>query len=243
MKRLIEDVRYFMEAGGAAAGKLEIAKTKVGIAKEYAEKLFKSNGRTLEEEVPNFDANYNIAQKLAKGGYAMRKDMPVIDNRDIKLLQKRLSSGTIDINRPFADNTVPNDPFPQGLDTQTGKEWVTGGLAKNDGDAKDDVVKVKMKSVAVGQLKPIQKQIYFDKSIKNVAKFGAKGTIDFSKSKNNYYVISSDNRIIDGHHRFLSAVLVDPGIKVTALEIDMPIRKLLPMTLAYTDAIGNVRNA
>lgn len=243
MKRLIEDVRYFMEAGGASAGKLEIAKTKVGIAKEYAEKLFKSNGRTLEEEVPNFDANYNIAQKLAKGGYAMRKDMPVIDNRDIRLLQKRLSSGTIDINRPFADNTVPNDPFPQGLDTQTGKEWVTGGLAKNDGDAKDDIVKVKMKSVAVGQLKPIQKQIYFDKSIKNVAQFGAKGTIDFSKSKNNYYVISSDNRIIDGHHRFLSAVLVDPGIKVTALEIDMPIRKLLPMTLAYTDAIGNVRNA
>ena len=137
MKRLIEDVRYFMEAGGAAAGKLEIAKTKVGIAKQYAEKLFKSNGRTLEEEVPNFDANYNIAQKLAKGGYAMRKDMPVIDNRDIRLLQKRLSSGTIDISRPFADNTVPNDPFPQGLDTQTGKEWVTGGLAKNDGDAKD----------------------------------------------------------------------------------------------------------
>ena len=87
MKRLIEDVRYFMEAGGVD-GKLEIAKTKVGIAKEYAEKLFKSNGRTLEEEVPNFDANYNIAQKLAKGGYAMRKDMPVIDNRDIRLLQK-----------------------------------------------------------------------------------------------------------------------------------------------------------
>ena len=76
-----------------------------------------------------------------------------------------------------------------------------------------------------------------------MAQFGAKGTIDFSKSKNNYYVISSDNRIIDGHHRFLSAVLVDPGIKVSALEIDMPIRKLLPMTLAYTDAIGNVRNA
>ena len=241
MRHLIEDIRYFMEAGGASAGTMEIAKTKVNVAKEYAEKLMDSNGRKLEEEVPNFDANYKIAQRLAKGGFAKRKDMPVIDNRDIKLLQQRLKKGSIDINRPFADNEVPNDPFPQGLDTQKGKEWITGGL--KDGDLKDDIVKVKMKSVAVGSLKPIQSQIYFDKSIKNVAQYGAKGTIDFSKSKNNYYVVSSDNRIIDGHHRFLSAVLVDPGIKVTALEINMPINKLLPMTLAYTDAIGNVRNA
>ena len=118
----------------------------------------------------------------------------------------------------------------------------SGGLAKNDGDAKDDIVDVKIKRVAVGNLKPIQSQIYFDKSIKNVATHGAKGTKDFSASKSNFYVVSSDNRIIDGHHRFLSAVLVDPSIQVTALEIDLPIKELLPLTLAYTDAIGNVRN-
>ena len=111
-----------------------------------------------------------------------------------------------------------------------------------DGDNKDDIVKVALKSVAVGNLKPIQSQIYFDKSIRNVAQFGAKGTRDFSASKNNFYVVSSDNRIIDGHHRFLSAVLVDPKMKVTALEIDLPISKLLPLTLSYTDAIGNIRN-
>lgn len=241
MRTLIEDIRYFMEAGGAKAGTMEIVKTRVNIAKEYAEKLMDSKGRKLEEEVPNFDANYKIAQRLAKGGFARRKDMPVIDNRDIKLLQQRLKKGSIDINRPFADNEVPNDPFPQGLNPQIGKDWITGGL--RDGDPKDDIVKVQMKSVAVGNLKPIQSQIYFDKSIKNVAQFGAEGTRDFSKSKKNFYVVSSDDRIIDGHHRFLSAVLVDPGIKVTALEINMPINKLLPMTLAYTDAIGNVRNA
>ena len=43
-------------------------------------------------------------------------------------------------------------------------------------------------------------------------------------------------------HRFLSAVLVDPRINVTCLEIDLLINELLPMTLAYSDAIGNVRN-
>jgi len=226
--------------GGAAAGKLELIRTNFEKAKQYVEKMYPDFD--IEKEIPNFKKNYEIAQKLAKGGFAQRKDMPVIDNRDIKLLQKRLKSGAIDIARPFADNEVPDDPFPQGLDKTIGKKWVSGGLAKNDGNAKDDIVDVKIKQVAVGNLKPIQSQIYFDKSIKNVASFGAQGTKDFSASKNNFYVISSDNRIIDGHHRFLSAVLVDPKIKVTALEIDLPIKDLLPLTLSYTDAIGNVRN-
>ena len=226
--------------GGAAAGKLELIRTNFAKAKQYVEKMYPDFD--IEKEIPNFKKNYKYAQTLAKGGFAQRKDMPVIDNRDIKLLQKRLKAGAIDIARPFADNEVPDDPFPQGLDKTTGKKWVSGGLQKNDGDAKDDIVDVKIKSVAVGNLKPIQSQIYFDKSIRNVAEFGAKGTKDFSASKSNFYVVSSDNRIIDGHHRFLSAVLVDPKIKVTALEIDLPINQLLPLTLAYTDAIGNVRN-
>ena len=54
--------------------------------------------------------------------------------------------------------------------------------------------------------------------------------------------IKKDNRIIDGHHRFLTTVLINPKIKVNCLKIDLPIRELLPLTLAYTDAIGNVRN-
>ena len=234
-------LRFITECkGGAAAFKLELIKTSFVKAKQYVEKKYPDFD--IEKEIPNFQKNYEYAQKLARGGFAQRKDMPVIDNRDIKLLQKRLKKGAIDIARPFADNEVPDDPFPQGLDKTIGKKWVSGGLAKNDGNAKDDIVDVKIKQVAVGNLKPIQSQIYFDKSIKNVASFGAQGTKDFSASKSNFYVISSDNRIIDGHHRFLSAVLVDPKMKVTALEIDLPIKDLLPLTLSYTDEIGNTRN-
>ena len=95
----------------------------------------------------------------------------------------------------------------QGLSGDQAKQWVSGGLAKNDGDAKDDIVNVKLKSVAVGKLVFIQEQIYFDKSIRNVSEFGVKGTKDFAKSKNNFYIVSKDNRIIDGHHRFLSVYI------------------------------------
>ena len=216
--------RYITEGkGGAEAGKMELIKTDEKKAYEYAKKLFDKKGFDIDKEIPNFDRNYKLAKKLARMGFAQRKDMPVIA-------------------RPFAKNEVPDDPFPQGLDKETGKKWVSGGLAKNDGDRDDDKVDVKIKKISVGKLKPIQSQIYFDKSIKNVSKFGAKGTRDFSASKNNFYVVSKDDRIIDGHHRFLSAVLLDPAIQVTALEIDLPIKDLLPLTLAYTDAIGNVRN-
>ena len=240
MRTLVEDTRRIMEAGGAKAGTMEVASTKVNVARQYGEKIMKDNGRELDKEIPFFDKNYNFAQKQAKQGFAKRKEMPVIDNKDIKLLQGRLKKGMIDIAAPFADNEVPNDPFPQGLDTTLGKKWLEGGL--RDGVKDDDIVNVRITKLPVGKLLPIQRQIYFDKSIRNVAQHGAEGTKSFSASKSNFYVISKDNRIIDGHHRYLSAVLVDPKITVTCLEIDLPINELLPMTLAYTDAIGNMRN-
>ena len=228
--------------GGAEAGKLEVLSTSLNIARSFAEKKFSANGFELDKELPNFDKNYTLAQRQAKLGFAKRKDMPVIDNRDVKLLQKRLSSGSIDINEPFAKNELPDDPYPQGLDQKTGKVWVSSGLAKADGDPKDDVVKVSNDRIAVGNLKPIQAQIYFDKSIKKVSQDGVDSSLEFLTSKNNNFVVSKDNRIIDGHHRFLTTVLINPKIKVNCLKIDLPIKELLPLTLAYTDAIGNVRN-
>ena len=228
--------------GGAEAGKLEILSTSLNIARSFAEKKFSANGFELDKELPDFDKNYTLAQRSAKLGFAQRKDMPVIDNRDVNLLQKRLSSGSIDINKPFAKNELPDDPYPQGLDQKTGKVWVSSGLAKADGDPKDDVVKVSNEKIAVGNLKPIQAQIYFDKSIKKVSKDGVETSKNFLTSKFNNFIVSKDNRIIDGHHRFLTTVLINPKIKVNCMKIDLPIKDLLPLTLAYTDAIGNIRN-
>ena len=78
-------------------------------------------------------------------GSTKRKDMPVINNKDVRLLQKRLQAGAIDVSKPFVKNDVVDDPYPQGLSGDQAKQWVSGGLAKNDGDAKDDIVNVKLK--------------------------------------------------------------------------------------------------
>jgi len=64
----------------------------------------------------------------------------------------------------------------------------------------------------------------------------------FMTGKNNVFIMSKDLYIIDGHHRFLSGVLLDPNMQINALIIDLPIAKLLPLTLSYSDAVGNKRN-
>lgn len=236
--------RDYLREAGAGAGKLELVKTDVKTARAFAETVFKKNGRNLDDEIPNFDKNYLIAQKAASGGKTLRKDMPVVDEKDVKHLQRVLSNGDIDLRAPFANKEDEKDPFPKGLDrnSKKAKEWLTNGLKSHDGSSDDDKVKAKIEMVTIKDLKPIQKQIYFDKSITAIAESGVENSIKFLSEKTTF-VDSSDRRIIDGHHRFLSGLLIDPNMKVHALTIDLAISKLLPLILSFSDAVGNKRNA
>jgi hypothetical protein len=231
--------KYLLEAG-EAAGKMELVKTPVEKAREFAEKKMKENGRELDKEIPDFDSNYQKVQKTAeKYGKTKRKDMPVIEDYQVKQFQKRLKAGVIDVDKPFSEKTPQSNPFPEGLTGKEAEFFLQAGIKLHDGD-KDDKVKTSMKKVKVKDLKPIQKQIYFDKSMSAIAEFGAKGTKDFLPTSP--FIASSDLAIIDGHHRWLSGNLLDPEMTVTVLVIDMPIKDLLPLTKAYGDAIGNKRN-
>lgn len=229
---------------GQAAGSLELISTSLAKAKAFATKQFSKFGRNFDDELPNFDDNYKLVQKSANTGKTKRKDMPVIEDEDVKLLQTRLSKGYIDISAPYAKNTNPSNPFPKGLSGKQAERWLKNGLKQHDkaDSDSDDIVNVKRGNIIIKKLKPIQKQIYFDISITATAEFGgAKGSATFIKK--NTFIISADNYIIDGHHRYLSAMLIDPNMTVPVLSIDLPLSKLLPLTLSYGDAIGNKRNA
>lgn len=241
MKTLSEYVfEHLILEAGAEAGKLELVKTKLQVAKDHATLTFGNYDRELVTELPNFDKNYEFAKSKASIGKTQRKDMPVIDDVDVKLFQQRLLDGNIDISQPFKNDKVAKNPFPEGLTKAMADEWLTNGLKIYDGHETDDVVKVQIKSISVGDLKPIQKQIYFDKSIESIARWGIKGAEAFMSTTT--FICSTDNFIIDGHHRFLSCILINPKMKVNCLVIDLPISKLLPLSLSYGDAIGNKRN-
>lgn len=229
----------FIAEAGQTAGKMELIKTPVDKARSYAESIFKDP--TLDLEIPNFDKNYVFAQRQAGIGRTQRRDMPVIDENDVKVFQQRLERGYIDLSTPFSKNTSESNPFPDGLRGKQAKSYLSAGLEIHDGDKNDDRVKVTNPSVQVGKLKPIQKQIYYDKSINPIAENGVKNSTTFFVNKT-FFIISSDNFIIDGHHRYLGAMLIDPKMKVQTVMIDLPIQILLPMSLSYGDAIGNKRN-
>ena len=226
-------IREMIVEAGQAAGSLEIAKTSVDKAVEFVKKI------GLYDDIQDFEKNYLYTQKLANLGKTQRKNMPVIDDPDIKTFQKRLKLGTLDINKPFAPETSDNNPWPEGLSGWDAQEFVKNGF--KDGSKKDDVIGVSIRQVVVGKLKPIQKQIYLSKSAGQTKKSGVETTRKFLTSKT-FFVASGDNFIIDGHHRWLSAILIDPNMKVNVLSIDLPINKLLPLANAYGDAIGNKRN-
>jgi hypothetical protein len=234
----------FLNEAGAAAGKLELVKTNVDDAYAYAKSLFEKNGRDIDEELPHFKENYIIAQKQAGTGRTKRKDMPVIDAKDVKDFQRRLLAGKLDVRLPHDkhDITSSDDPFPEGLSGEEAKHFLEAGIKIHDGSKPDDKVNVNNTKITVGSLSPIQKQIYFDKSIAQIAKAGVENSKKFLTGGKTTFVTSSDQRIVDGHHRYLSGLLIDPTMKVNAISIDLPITKLLPLSLAYGDARGNKRN-
>jgi hypothetical protein len=195
-------------------------------------------GFDILSEIPDYKERFHHLQSMSKHGHTQRKDMPVIDSSDVKELQARLKSGSIDVHTPFLHT---GDPFPSGLSKKDADDWVTNGL--RDGEMKDDVVNVGMKKVSAGKLFPIQQQIYMTKVLDVIAKFGVQKSEAFVFGGPAIFVCSSNHYIIDGHHRWAQALILNPKKSVNCLVIDLPINKLLPMTLTYGDAIGNKRNA
>ena len=217
--------------GGQAAGNMELDKITLPEAEAYLKKIGLN--------IPDFPKHLAMAKKLTALGRTQRKDMPVINDDDVKEFQTRLKKGNLDIHKPFSKNTNEADPFPHGLSGFDAEEFLTNGL--KDGSKNDDVIGVTIKQIAVKDLKPIQKQIYFDKSMNACAKDGIEKSKQWLSSKT-FFITSSDNFIIDGHHRWMSGMLISPDIQVNCLSVDLSISKLLPMAIAYGDAIGNKRN-
>lgn len=229
-------IETLLNEAGQDSGHMELVSITLEDAKEFCEKL----AFNVEKEIPNFDRNFKLAQSLASLGKTQRHDMPVIDDPQVKEFQQRLKNGNLDIFKPFSATTTQTNPFPQGLSGFEADDFLKRGLS--DGSLTDDKIKVSIKQKSVKSLKPIQRQIYFDKAFGATIKTGVQGTLKWLKAET-FFITSDDNFIIDGHHRWLSGLLVDPNIYVNCLSIGLPIKDLLPLSIAYGDAIGNARNA
>ena len=232
----LKNLLQLLEAGGEKAGEIEIVETKASIAKRFLMNLIKDSDG-FDSFLESFEYNYDRARELASEGYAKRIDMPVIDIEQINGLQMKLEKGMLDA--VDGETNVFHKAFPNGLSGAQAEEWLVQGL--HDGYETDDIISTSLEQLEAGSLTPIQEQIYFDKAVKKLIEYGVDDTVEFLQN-DSMIIVSKDGYILDGHHRWLTAMLIDHTLEIQAMVIGVEKDKLIKLLNAFSDAIGNERN-
>lgn len=133
------------------------------------------------------------------------------------------------VNEELPTKEIDPSKFPNPLVNTKG--FLKKGLG--DGDKEDDIVKTKPVQISVSKLKPSQDAIYLGKVL-GMAINGIEGG-DLGA------VISKDNYILDGHHRYAATTLNNPSAKVGGIQSDLMIGDLVPVLRAVGDAMKNKR--
>lgn len=120
------------------------------------------------------------------------------------------------------DDTVLNTDKPIPLSQVAGKKdganaAIGGGV--EDGDKQDDAVAGKAANIPVGQLKPAQTEIIVNKAVAFALGYLNTGQPDLDDME---AIVSNDNYIMDGHHRWAARFLIDPKASVKVTAIDLP---------------------
>lgn len=120
-----------------------------------------------------------------------------------------------------------------GVDPQIAKFLVESGLG--DGNAQDDVIPVGKADIAAGRLKPSQTSMVLDKSL-GMALAMLLGKMPLGGDLG--AIISKDNHILDGHHRWSAAILAGgPKTSVGGYKADLPGEELIKVLNIITKGV------
>ena len=225
---------YFSSKTAKGSWNVDVSRTPLDRARQYAEQRLARAGKDLYELWPDFDENYTmLRRKLSQALDIPRIQMPVIEPEDMAKFHEKLNQGKIDIFAPWAKGEFFAPSSFASKDEAD--EWVE--LGWQDGDPTGDVINAKWSSVAAGKLKPTQSQIWFDKVVEGLVEFGpirsGSPVLDLT------IIVSKEGYILDGHHRFAGTVLANPSLRLSALYIPLDIDTLLAIGRAYGASQGN----
>ena len=134
------------------------------------------------------------------------------------------------LNEDLPTDEVDKNKFPNPA-TKNDPSFFKKG--KEDGDFSDDVVDTKKAQIPANRLKPSQDAVYLGKALGLAIGGVSGGDLDA--------IISKDNRILDGHHRWAATMFTDPSTKIGGSKADMKIGDLVPVLRQAGDALGNKR--
>jgi hypothetical protein len=132
----------------------------------------------------------------------------------------------------ITEKAVDTDEFPFVKGKQLSSKFLTKG--QRDGSANDDKVSAKQVTLKAEELQPSQSAIFTGKSV-GMAVTGMNGG-DLKA------IISKDNAILDGHHRWLATMLNGANGKsnpVSGVKVDINIGDLIPVLRSVGNALGN----
>ena len=152
-------------------------------------------------------AAIRLASALPKGSFERRNLLNLLKKADLTVTE-----GDIDKAKTLS-----------GVDPQIAKYLVDSGL--QDGDKSDDLIRVSKASIAAGNLKPSQTSMVLEKSL-GMALAMLLGKMPLGGDLG--AIISKDNHILDGHHRWSAAILAGgPGTNVGGYKADLPGKELI----------------
>lgn len=219
--------------GESGTDVLNVAQVPVEKARALMAAVLSKYGRDINDALPDFDDNYKLVQKqMGKAFEIPRESMPVIRQINLQDFDRRLKDGYIDIFQPWAKGAFY---APVHLKKDEGGTWVKLGL--QDGSKTDDMIDTKWTSVPAKSLLPTQSQVWLEKLAIGIGKDGAPKPGSFATDTT--IVVSGDDYIIDGHHRWGQVMLADPNMKMKVLYVPIPIKTLVRIAKTYGDAVGN----
>lgn len=106
---------------------------------------------------------------------------------------------------------------------------------------KEHEVTPRWKRLRTSNLLPTQSQIWLDKLMYGILKDGPLKSGD--PRLNLTIIVSKEGYILDGHHRWASALVTDPSLAIKALWVPISIKELLPIAKKYGESVGNAPRA
>ncbi len=187
-----------------------------------------SGWTVLDVDVDNFDPS------------KWTKDLASSDKNKKKIIINLRESMSVimERQRQLDFGTIETDVFPTRLSNVKLKSAeAVASTGNKDGSSDDDpkiVSKINMSfSSPAKNLKPTQTEISIQKSVNIALGMMASGKIGGFLGA----VVSSDNRIMDGHHRWAGTMLVDPTATVSGVKVGAPSKELVGILNVATKGI------
>lgn len=135
------------------------------------------------------------------------------------------------VNEDLPTKQVDTKQFPNPITQTLAKIFTSKGAM--DGNPGDDIVATVSAQIPAQTLMPTQSEIFLGKALGMAVGGVAGGDLKA--------IISKDNYILDGHHRWAATMLSNPSAKVGGLKANLGIGDLVPVLRALGDVFNNPR--